>query len=245
MKTHTKKGNAMKKLILGAMVALFSTGAVAGDINSPATKAVPYAYPTTKCGLYFGLNTMGSTGAVNNNTAQIGAQIVQGAIGLTLGWTCPMGTQGYWFVDGMLGFANLNGSTNGFSLTGPAKFEERFGFGAPVNMLISLFPGLANLQSAVPSLIPLPTGVTVNTSNPYIFGAFHQDDVGINFGLGNFRQYLLSAGFGIGTKTRLSNGVVFDPFVEYIMPSTQMCIGPVKGCIQKGNQLNVGMALEF
>src|ERR1039458_7045476 len=56
--------------------------------------ALPYNYPTTKCGLYFGVNTMGSTASVA--TAQVGTQMVMGSIGATAGYTCPMGgTAGY------------------------------------------------------------------------------------------------------------------------------------------------------
>jgi len=194
--------------------------------------------------MYYGVNVMGETAAVNN--AAVGTQFVQGAIGLTLGYTCPMGgSGGYWFVDGMFDFANLNGSSNGFALTGPAQFEQRFGFGAPVTLLTSLVPGLSSLQNAVPSLIPLPTGVTVVTSFPYLFGSIHEDDVGVSNGFTSNKQYLISAGFGIGNKTRLTNGVVFDPFVEYILPSSQMCIGIAGGCTQRGAAVRAGMALEF
>ena len=231
----------IKRYCLAAVAALLSTAAFAADLP---TKAAPLGYATypTSCGLYYGLNTMGETSAVNN--AAVGTQFVQGAIGLTLGYTCPMGgSGGYWFADGMFDFANLNGSANGFSLTGPAMFEQRFGFGAPVTLLMSLVPGLSSLQNALPSLIPLPAGVAVVTS--YLFGSVHEDDVGVANGFTSNKQYLVSAGFGIGNKNRLSNGVVFDPFVEYILPSSQMCIGITGGCVQRGAAVRVGAALEF
>lgn len=231
------------------MLALIAACAIvplarAADIATKAPPALSYNYPTTKCGLYYGVNTMGSTGSVNN--AQVGTQVVQGDIGLTLGYTCPVGA-GYWFADASADFANFNGSQNGFSVTGPAMFKERFGFGAPIDLILSLVPGLSALQNAVPSLIPLPTDVKVVTSNPYLFGSFNQEDVGLNFGFASNKQWLVSAGFGIGNKTRLSNGVVFDPFVEYVLPSSRMCFGPLGGnlCSNKGSQVNVGMILEF
>ena len=232
----------MKRIVLAALAALLSTAAMAADLPAKAP-ALGYAtYPTTKCGLYGGLNTMGETSAVSN--AAVGTQFVQGAIGLTLGYTCPLGG-GYWFVDGMFDFANLNGSANGFALTGPAMFEQRFGFGAPVQMLLTLIPGLSTLQNAVPSLIPLPAGVSVVTSSPYLFGSIHEDDVGVSNGFTSNKQYLISAGFGIGNKVRLSNQIVFDPFAEYILPSSQMCIGITAGCVQRGAAVRVGAALEF
>ena len=145
----------------------------------------------------------------------------------------------------MFDFANLNGSQNGLNLSGPAQFEQRFGFGAPVPILISLIPGLASLQNAVPSLIPLPTGVTVVTANPYLFGSLHEDDTGVSLGLAANKSYLISTGIGIGNKIRWSNGIVFDPFAEYVLPSSEMCIGLAGGCVKRGPGVRVGAALEF
>ena len=236
----------MKKIFVAALAALSLSGpALAADLSTKAAKVqTGYATYPVGCGAYYGVNTMGETSAVQN--AAIGTQFVQGAIGLTLGYTCPMGGNGgYWFVDGMFDFANLNGSANGFALTGPAQFEQRFGVGAPVSLLLSLVPGLSSLQNAVPSLIPLPSGVTVVTSFPYLFGSVHEDDVGVSNGFASNRQYLISAGFGIGNKVRMSNGAVFDPFAEYIWPSSQLCIGIAGGCVTRGAAVRVGAALEF
>lgn len=231
----------MKKL-LAALALSTALCAPALSADMP-TKALGYSqYPTTACGLYYGANTMGSANAVNGAAA--GTQTVQGAIGLTIGYTCPAGG-GFWFVDGMFDFSNINGgNTNGLSLSGPAQFEQRFGFGAPIPLLISLIPGLSSLQNALPSLIPLPTNVTVTTTSPYAYVGIHEDDTGVAVGLAANKQYLTSVGFGIGTKTRLSNGVVFDPFAEYVLPSSQMCIG-APGCVNRGPGVRVGAAIEF
>lgn len=231
------------KSILGITLAVL-LGSSAFGADLPVKAQTGYATYPVGCGMYYGVNTMGQSAAVENAAA--GTQIVQGAIGLTLGYTCPMGGNGgYWFADGMFDFANLNGSANGFALSGPAMFEQRFGIGAPVPLLISLVPGLSSLQNAVPSLIPLPTGVSISTSFPYIFGSVHEDDVGISNGFTSNKQYLISAGVGVGNKIRLSNGVVFDPFAEYILPSSQMCVGITGGCITRGAAVRVGAALEF
>lgn len=233
-------------LIAGLILLLLPLGARAGDIAAPAVKApvLSYNYPTTKCGLYYGVNTMGSTGAVEN--AAVGTQATMAGIGLDLGYTCPVGV-GYWFADGSVDFANFNGSSNGFSISGPVMFEERFGFGAPINLIMGLIPGLSALQSAMPSLIPLPSNVSVTTSSPYVFGGFHQDDVGVANGFGSNREFLLSGGIGIGNKIRLSNGVVFDPSVEYILPSSAVCLGPLGGnlCYHQSSQFRVRAALDF
>lgn len=236
----------MRSLVLSLLASIGLIHAVhAADLPAVITKtpAQPvYQYPLGS-GLYYGVNTMGSSTAIENQA--IGTQIVQGAIGLTVGYTWAMGS-GFTFVDGHFDFANLNGSTNGFNPTGPAQFEQRWGFGAPVNLLISLIPGLASLQNAVPGLIPLPAGISVNTSSPYLFASIHEDDTGVSNGLAANRQWLISEGIGIGNKTRLSNGVVFDPWAEYTFSSSHMCVGVVTGgCVQRGSGVRVGAALEF
>lgn len=233
-------------LMLGAF--LFSGHAFAGDIAAPATpiptKAPVYSYPTTKCGGYYGLDTKGSTGSVSNSA--VGTQMVQGAIGITIGYTCPA-MAGYWYVDADFDFANLNGSQNGLSLSGPAVFEQRFGFGVPIDMVISLVPGLSSLTGALPSLAPLPAGTKVVTSNPNIYVSSTFDDVGAKFGLQDNRAWLWAANFGLANKTRLSNGVVMEPYVEYMLPNTQTCLGIaiVGGCLTEKNRIRAGLKLEF
>lgn len=222
-----------------AVSLLFSTAAMAADLP---TKALSYAYPSTKCGLYYGIGTGLSTSSVTN--AQAGTQIVQGAIGLTLGYTCPVGG-GYWFADGSANFANLNGSANGFNLSGPAQFSERFGFGAPVNTLVSLIPGLSTLQNAVPSLPALPAGIGVITTSPYIAFALHQDDTGVGIGLAYNKQYMLSGGIQLGAKTRLTNNLVWDNYAEYTLPSTEVCVGITAGCVKRGAGARVYSVIEW
>lgn len=236
----------MKSFLASAALAVaVLLPAISDAADLPKTaKAPSLAYPTTKCGFYYGVNTTGSTGAVS--TGQVGAQVVQGAIGLTVGYTCPVGPF-YWFADGDFDFSNLNGNANGLALSGPAFFEQRFGFGAPVDMIMSLIPGLTSLQNAVPSLIPLPAGVAVTTSNPYVFGSLSEQDTSAMFGFAQNRQWLIAPGIGIGTKVRLSNGVVFDPYAEYVLNSNAMCFGPLGGnsCVKQNTQVRVGAKIEF
>lgn len=126
-------------------------------------------------------------------------------------------------------------------------FEQRFGFGAPVNLIIAAIPGLQALQNAVPSLIPLPAGVAVNTSSPYIFGSVSEQDVSATLGFAQNRQWLVAPGIGIGNKIRLSNGVVFDPFAEYVLNSNAMCFGVLGGnaCVKQNTQVRAGFHLDF
>lgn len=238
----------IKILILALGVSLFlPSDARASDVSGPAAinKAISYQYPTTKCGMYYGVNSIGSTGAVGG--APVGTQQVQGNIGLTVGYTCPAGA-GFWFADGAFDFTNLNGKSNGLALGGgPAFFEQRFGFGAPIDLIMGAIPGLSSLQNAVPSLIPLPSGVTVNTSNPYLFASLSEQDVSGQFGFAMNKEWLFAPGLGIGNKVRLSNGVVFDPFAEYVFNTNSMCLGPLGGnnCVRLDTQVRAGFHLEF
>jgi hypothetical protein len=236
----------MKFKVLAFAIGLIASPAFAADLPAVVTKGPaysPYQYPTGS-GLYYGVNTMGTSTSIENSA--VGTQVVQGAIGLTVGYTFSIGQGGgFAFIDGMFDFANLNGSNNGFNPTGPAQFEQRFGFGAPVNLLIGLIPGLSSLQNAVPGLIPLPSGVSVNTSSPYLYFGLHEDDTGVSVGLAANKAYLISEAIGVGTKVRLSNGVVFDPFAEYTFSSSSLCLGIASGCVNRGTGVRVGTALEF
>jgi hypothetical protein len=86
----------MKKLLLSAfLISALLVPAKAADI---ATKTALSGYPTTKCGFYYGIGTGGSAVAVNG--AVVGSQIVQGEVDGLVGYTCPLGTAGFWFVEG-------------------------------------------------------------------------------------------------------------------------------------------------
>jgi hypothetical protein len=237
----------MNKYLLAAIAALIAFPALAGDVNPPATKAPSYQYPTTKCGMYYGVDAGGSSGAVANTAA--GTNMDQGYAGLTVGYTCPTGTLGFWYVDGDFDFHNINGgNTAGVSLfSGPVFLRQRFGFGIPFNQIIAAIPGLASLQNALPALNPLPAGQTVVTSNPSIYLATTWDDVGAKLGLQNFQAIEFGLDVGLSVKVRISNGIVMEPYAEYLIPSTAKCIGVsvVGGCIKETSRLMIGTKTLF
>lgn len=233
----------MRTMMLALIAGLAMTSAHAAD-NLPVKTfaSIGSGYPSTKCGMYYGLNSMGSAGAVNG--AAVGTQVVQGDIGVTLGYSCPLSSDGgtFAFVDGMFDFSNLNGNTNGLALSGPATFEQRVGFGSPISSMLNLFPSLS--FPALPSLPTLPSGVTAGPAYPYLFASLHEQDISATVGLGSNKEWLISPGIGIGAKIRLSNNVVFDPFAEWQMRSNSVFVGPVKAA-QLGNLARVGFALEY
>lgn len=234
----------MKRILLAAVAAIISSSAFAADLPTKAPPVVSYQYPSKKCGLYYGIDTKGTVGTVAN--AAVGTTATGGAIGLTVGWTCPVGA-GYWYIDGDFDFANFNGSSNGFAVTGPAIFEQRFGFGVPVDMLVAAIPGLASLQNAVPSLSKLPDGVSLASHNWGIFASISEEDIGIKYGLQANRAWMASGNIGISDKARLSNGIVMEPYAEYMLPSTQQCFGQAiaGGCIKELTRVRAGLKFLF
>lgn len=216
----------------------------AANLAPPVVKANPLAgYASGRCGIYAGLNTMGVAGAVVGGPP--GASIIQGDIGVTLGYGCPIGTTpgSFWFVEGNFDFANINGNSSGLGLTGPAHFEQRVALGSPISTMLGAFPGNPFGGIAVPSLPILPAGVSAGASYPFLFVSLHEQDVGGQFGIAQNRQWLLSPGIGIGLETRLSNGVVVDTTAQWKLDSGGLSIGPQS--VKLGNAAVVGLTLKY
>ena len=80
---------------------------------------------------------MGSSGSVSSPV--IGTQVVQGAIGLNVGYTCPVGAMAA--IGLLMAFKGPSLTSMGQrtdSIQRGYQFMERFGFGAPVTLLVSL-----------------------------------------------------------------------------------------------------------
>src|ERR1700686_3359207 len=111
-------------LVTTALTAL-AMPAFAADLKLPV-KAPPLSniYPTTKCGLFYGLPIKGTNGFVNG--APAGTVQIGGDIGGVVGWACPTGAIPY-FVQVKAEFQNLNAGNAGFAGKGPAHIEEMGG----------------------------------------------------------------------------------------------------------------------
>ena len=231
----------MKKLIL-ALVLLSST-AYAADVTKAPKPQLLAGYAAGQCGMYFGINTLGSAGTISGGPP--GASIIQGDVGLTLGYGCPFGTTpgNFWFVEGNFDWANLNGSQNGLALTGPLHFEQRVGAGSPLSSMLNLFPNPFSGLST-PSLPLLPPGVTSGPQYPFIFVSLHEQDVSATFGTSQNRDWLISPGLGIGLESRLSNGVVADVTAQWVLQSTGIAIGGAQS-VKLGNAAEVGFTLKY
>ena len=101
----------MRNLLLAnvALIALVLP-ATAADM---ATKAPPAGgpYPTTRCGLYYGINAAGGAGTVPGTAP--GTTVIGGDIGGLIGYACPVGTIPF-FAEAIFDFQNLNAGNSGF-----------------------------------------------------------------------------------------------------------------------------------
>lgn len=223
---------------LAAAAAMLSQ-AYAADLPS---KASPLAgpYPYAKCGMYYGIGTGGSAGAVDG--AVVGTQIVQGELDALVGYTCPLGEAGFWFVEGSVGFNNINGSVNGLALSGPLVLMQRAGAGSPINQLFNPFGN----SLAMPSLPMLPPGVTAGTATPYLFAGLVEQDISAQVGLGHNKQWLIAPMIGLGLLTRISNGTAIDTWAGWQMNSQSFCPGGAGGgCAKLGNAGRVGVSFKY
>lgn len=232
----------MRTLILAAAAALMAGAAGAADIPTKARPDLFAGYAAGKCGMFYGINTMGVAGALNGGPP--GASIVQGDVGITLGYGCPGASPGtFWFAEGNFDFANINGSATGLSLTGPAHFEQRVGFGGPLSGMLNVIGLGSNNGLSTPSLPLLPPGVTAGTSYPFFFVALHEQDVSAMVGDARNRDWLISPGIGVGLETRLSNAVVVDTWAQWKLDSNALSVGPNK--VNLGNAAVAGVTLKY
>lgn len=244
----------MKRLLLASVYSLLAAWPVAAaDLALKGRDIAPREVPVCGSGFYFGINTMGSAGAVSGSPVP-GASIVQGELGATIGYTSTVGNcnaalplNPFWFVEGRFDWTNLNGATQGLSLSGPIHLQQRVGYGTPaISSMLSAIPGLGSIST--PSLPVLPTGVTSLTSIPYLYLAVNEQDVSSQFvGFATGRAWEVSPEIGIGMWTRLSNNVVVDVNAGYQIQTSGACFGGgLSGiCPGLGNMWKAGVSFNF
>lgn len=232
--------------ILSVLVITFAHGA-----DLPAKALAPREVPVCGSGFYFGINTMGSAGAVTGSPVP-GESIVQGELGATIGYTATAGgcnpavpLNPFWFVEGRFDWTNLNGAGQGLTLSGPIHLQQRVGYGTPaISTLLSAIPGLGGLST--PSLPILPTGVTATTSIPYLYLAANEQDISAQvLGLSTGKTWEVTPELGVGMWTRLSNSVVVDVNAGYRFQSGGVCFGGTSICPGPGGLWTAGLSFNF
>jgi hypothetical protein len=234
----------MKRIASLLLGVVLCSPAFAADMPVKA-KNLFAGYVAGSCGMYGGINTMGIAGAVNGGPP--GASIIQGDIGVTLGYGCPIGTTpgNFWFVDADFDFANLNGNANGLGLTGPAHFKQSFALGSPLPSVLSLFPSNPFGSIAVPAAPACPTNVSCGPQFAFIYAAVNEQDIGgqLPVTLAQGREWLFSPEIGLGLESRWSNGVVADVTAGWRLDSTGVTLGPQK--VTLGNAAVVGLKFKY
>lgn len=239
----------MKRLIFAAAL-LAPLTAQAADLPphlALPTKAAQVGFPIDS-GMYWGLAAIGD--ATKVDAGPVGTAQLQGGAGLVVGYTWPL-SGSFAFVEAAGYIQNVNGGdTQGFSFSGPVKFQQTVGFGADgvLQMLAVVFPG-AGAKPAFPSVPVLPAGVTVASQHMYVHVTAEQADITSQFTVptvGNFRdrEWLLRFGGGLGIMNRLSNNTMLDVRFTAFADSTEMCLGPF-GCPKQGFGAETVVAVKW
>jgi hypothetical protein len=234
----------MKKLLLAAALSLLASSAFAQTV---VTKAPPIVVPgySGGNGFYFGVGAEGSGTTIANAPAP-GTVAVGGDLEAVVGYGFTVASMPL-FIDASIGFQNLNASTPGFALSGPAHAMERVGIQAPLAQLLPII----GINPQTISIPVLPPGVTVNGSTQsYWFGGLMEDDVSASAGVASGREWLVSAitGPGLLVPVHVANwNAVIDVWAGLTLTSSGLCIGaaPAAACPQLGTGARTGVRILF
>lgn len=232
-------------MIAAALVVGLAAPALAADLPTKAapTLSLGNPYPTKGCGFYYGINAEAGAGVVPD--APAGTTVVGGAVGGLVGMACPSSPLN-WFAEAIFDFQNLNAGNNGFSMSGPAHFEQRAGFQTP---LLS-FLGSLGINTGTPQPIQplLPPGVTVSgTAQNYIYGAINEDDISSQLGVATAHEWLVSPEIGTGLLIPLSAGthtVIADTYAGVELQSNSFCLGALT-CPKLGTRFKTGVSFKY
>ena len=211
------------------------------------TKAPPVVTPgySGGNGFFFGLGAEGSGTSIANAPAP-GTTAIGGDLEAVIGYGFTAGHIPM-FIDASIGFQNLNASSSGFALSGPAHAMERFGIQAPIAQLLPII-GINPQQVSIPVL---PPGVTINgATQSYWFAGAMEDDVSATAGVATAHEWLVSAvtGPGLLIPVKVSNwNSVIDVWAGLTLTSSGLCVGsaPATACPQLGTGARAGVRFLF
>jgi hypothetical protein len=215
---------------------------------TPAPAAAPVGlalgpYPTSNCGVYYGINSEAGAGVVEN--APAGTTVVGGDIGALIGYACPGATP--WFVEGLFDFQNLNAGSNGFGLSGPVHFEQRAGIQTPLQAFIA---SLGAPSTGTPQALPLlPPGYSAGPPQNYLYAAINEDDISSQYGLSTAHEWLVSPEIGTGIQFNLTGTgkatIVADTFAGIELQSSSFCLGVLGSCPKLGPRFKTGISFKY
>lgn len=242
----------MKRLFLlsAALIALAGPSFAADmpiKAKALAAPANPFQYPVGN-GFYFGVGTIGGGGAAHVNAPGINsAALVTNQIGVAgiagYVWNVPNSAM-FTAVEGWFGWQNVNGSTPGFSFSGPGMFKQRVLVGAPVEDITAFFP---SLTIAPPPFPVLPPGQAITTTKAYLGFVLDEDDISANFMEASNHVWQVSPGITVGALALLTKGTALDAFAEVKFADRAICVGSTMGlgCGRVGTTYLAGLALKW
>lgn len=229
-----------------------SAPAMSADLpaKAQASTALPTAYPYQTSGFFFGVFTEGGGGGVNGSVPGVSSAALtqmSAGVGGTVGYvwankTSPVAIS----LEGDFGWTNINGSTPGFSLSGPAAFEQRVVIFSPLSTMLAALPGLPNLGT-IPPFPVLPAGVTASNLQLGFLAGIRENDISVNFpGVSTGREWRIAPEIGLVAMEQLSNGTAVRAWIKTVFPDKSVCVGSIpNACGGLGQQTLVGAGFYF
>lgn len=219
----------MKKILLTTIALLVGGPVFAADMPTKATPPTLFGGPYNGSGMYMGVEAGGGASSADvkgipgvNPASLVSAQ---GLAGVIIGYSTPMlNNQRYGFLEADIGWNNINGNTQGFSVSGPVTIQLLAGYGAPASQVMSFLP---TFGITVPTLPLLPQGVTASDMHVYLAGGVDITDVSLNFGATSNRIWQVAPLLAVGMEAAVSTGGVLGARVEEVMQVDGLCIGGV------------------
>lgn len=246
----------MKKFLIAAVAALFSTATIAADLPPQITKAPissPYGFATG--GPFFGLYTEGGGGPVTASVpgvAPASLTTTSAAIGVTIGWS-------HKFANGVLGTIeadacakNFNGANAGFSVAGPVCLAQRVMVFAPTDQILNLltFANVPNIFSNLAAIVA-PPGSTVKNSWLGIGAEAYWNDMTVAYlGAGSNKVWAVNPALVLMKQDLISNSsgsVAFigRTFMKVDFESQTVLFGAQQAKAQNGVGVRVGLGAEY
>jgi hypothetical protein len=221
-------------------------------VKAPAKAASffnPYPYATS--GLFMGVYTEGGSGQVSGNVPGVNAASLtstQAGAGVTIGYAwgsknSPVAIS----VEGDFGWTNFNGSAPGFSLSGPASFEQRFVIFTPLATMLNMLPNLSSALGTVPPFPTLCQGCVASNLQMGLMAGIDESDISASFaGLPSNREWRVAPMVGLVAMEQLSNGTAVRSWVKTVFPERGVCTGPVvDACANSGQQVKIGVGVYY
>jgi hypothetical protein len=246
----------MRTMFFGLIsgLAMISAAQAADNLPAKAPAAANSffnAYPYGSSGFFVGLFTEGGASAVSGSVAGVGSSSLtstQAGAGLTLGYAWGRaGSPVAYSLEGDFGWTNFNGSTQGFSFSGPAAFEQRFVVFTPLASVLNMLPVLSSALGTVPPFPGLTNGLTASNLQIGLMAGIDENDISANFvGIPSNREWRVAPMIGLVSMEQLSNGVAVRSWIKNVFPDKGVCSGPIaNGCANVGNTVKVGLGIYY